>query len=182
MTTASKAKILENRKRIIPIIDTIKLCGRLALPLRGHKDNSAFHLDVGASSSDQVGNFIELLNYRVHGGDVDLGNHMRTHAKNASYLSAPVQNELIKCCGDVITDRLVKEIKESKYFSILADEASGCSNKEQMSLVIRFVDSSSNIREDFVRFVHCKSGLSGENLLSDLLICLTGFNTKYCRL
>ena len=61
MTSSSKAKIIENRKRIVPIIDTIKLCGRLCIALRGHRDNSQYYSDVGTSSSGQVGNFIELL-------------------------------------------------------------------------------------------------------------------------
>ena len=35
------------------------------------------------------------------------------------------------------------------------------SNKEQMSLDIRYVDSDYNIREDFVKFLHCETGLTG---------------------
>lgn len=38
------------------------------------------------------------------------------------------------------------------FFSIIADEAADCSNKEKMSLVLRFVDSDLNIREANIRF------------------------------
>ena len=38
-----------------------------------------------------------------------------------------------------------------------------------MSLVLRFVDDNYNIREDFIRFIHCKEGLSGVNLASVIL-------------
>ena len=34
-----KDTIVENRKRLVPIVDTIKLCGRLGLPLRGHRSS-----------------------------------------------------------------------------------------------------------------------------------------------
>ena len=59
---------------------------------------------------------------------------------------------------------IISEVKKSKYFSILADETADCSNKEQMSLVLRNVDKKNKIREDFVQFIHCDEGLSGSDL------------------
>ena len=79
-----------------------------------------------------MGNFIELLNFRVRAGDTVLEQHLKKCPKNASYISKSTQNELIKCCGEVITNMIVNEVKESKFFSIIADEASDCSNKEQI--------------------------------------------------
>ena len=76
------------------------------------------------------------MGYRVNGGDAGLENHLKTCSKNASYISKTSQNELIYCCGNFIKDALVEDIKESKFFSILADEASDCSNQEQMSFVL----------------------------------------------
>ena len=37
--------------------------------------------------------------------------------------------------------KLSSEIKDSKHFSILADEAADISNKENLSILIRFVDA-----------------------------------------
>ena len=90
---------------------------------------------------------------------------------------------VIKSCGQVITEKIVGEIKRNKFFSIIADEAADCSNKEQMSLVLRFVDDNQNIREDFVRFLHCKWGLSGADLASVILNALTdlSLNISDCR-
>ena len=42
-----------------------------------------------------------------------------------------------------------------------------------MSLVLCFVDESNNIREDFVKFIHCNEGLSGEALASVVLNAVT---------
>ena len=114
----------KNRKRLAPIIDTVILLGRLGLAFRGHRDDSQFRANVGEYSSGGVGNFVELLNYRVRGGDSVLENHLRTCSKNASYISKTSQNELINCCGNYIKDILIKEIKENRFFSISADEAS----------------------------------------------------------
>ena len=64
---------------------------------------------------------------------------------------------------------LVKEIKENRLFSILADETSDCSNQEQWSLVIRFVDGTGEMREGFLGFLHCDLGLSGKALAGTVL-------------
>ena len=54
-------------------------------------------------------------------------------------------------------------------FSILADEASDCSNQEQLSLVIRYVDSDCVIREEFLGFLQCGLGLSVKAVAETLL-------------
>ena len=50
-----------------------------------------------------------------------------------------------------IQKKIVKEILEAKYYSILADEATS-HNEEKLSIVIRFVDANSDIREEFLEF------------------------------
>ena len=55
------------------------------------------------------------------------------------------------------------------FFSILVDEASGCSNQEQLSLVIRFFDGSGEMREDFLCFLRCELRLSGKALPKTVL-------------
>ena len=69
-----------------------------------------------------MGNLTECLDYRVRGGDIELGNHLKTCSKNASYISKTFQDELIYCCGNFIKDALIKDIKESIFVSILADQ------------------------------------------------------------
>ena len=134
---------------------TVILLGRLGLAFRGHRDDSQFHPNVGEYSSGGVGNFVDVLNYRLRGSVSVLENHLRTCSKNASYICKISQNELINCCGNYIKDTLVKEIKENRFFSILVDEATDCSNQEQLSLVIRFVDGSGEIREEFLESLYC---------------------------
>ena len=71
-----KSCIEENREKLSPIVDTIKLCGHVGLSLRGH-------IAVGSYSSGQVGTFIELLNFRVRSGDTKLEEYLKNSAKNA---------------------------------------------------------------------------------------------------
>ena len=75
------------------------------------------------------------MGYRVGDGNTELENHLKTCNKNASYISKTSQNELVYCCGKFMKDTLIKDINESTFFSVLADEASDCSNQEQLSFV-----------------------------------------------
>ena len=68
---------------------------------------------------------------------------------------------MIECCGEHIRNTIIQRIKDASFYSILADEAQDVSNMEQIPLVLRYIDSSGIIREDFIKFVHCKSGISG---------------------
>ena len=138
---------------------------------------------MGDYSTGGVGNFIELLNFRVRAGDTFLANHLNNAQKNATYISKETQNDLIECFGEIILYKIVNEVNCSKFFSILADEATDCSNKEQMSLVLRFVDQQNIIREDFIGFLHCKWGLSGADLSKVILSKLNtlGLDIHDCR-
>ena len=44
----------------------------------------------------------------------------------------------------------------------MADEAVDRSNKEQMSLVLRYVDKIEQIKEEFVNFIECDDSISRE--------------------
>ena len=76
----------------------------VCLPLRGHRDDSKYHPDVGNYSEGSIGNLVELLNFRVRAGDTVLEEHLKNCPKNASYISKNTQNTLIKCCGQVISN------------------------------------------------------------------------------
>ena len=129
-----------------------------------------------------VGNFVESLNFRVRAGDKVLEEHLKTCGKNQSYISKTSQNKIIKCCGQVISDAIIKDIKSSKFYCIIADEASDSSRKKQMSLVLCFVDSEMNIKEEFIAFLHCKWGLSGAQLAKLILEALGDLRLSWARL
>ena len=132
------------------------MCGRQNIPLRGHREDSK-HLE---DKTNNPGNFQTLLNFRIESGDEILKGHFETASKNATYSSKTIQNELIFCFGKYIRETIVEEIKQAKFFSLIADEASDSSQKEQMSLVLRFIDGNGEIREEFIQFLHCESTTS----------------------
>ena len=156
-------RINANRKKLIPIIKTVILCARQNISLRGHRDDST-HLQ---NKANNPGNFQSLLEFRIDSGDKVLENHFKDCPKNASYRSKTIQNEIIAVIGKCIRQVISDEIKKARFFSIIADEATDASLTEQMALVIRFIDDSSQIREEFVEFIECES-TSAEHLVEKL--------------
>ena len=113
-----------------------------------------------------------MLCFRIYSGDEILADHFATAKSNATYRSKSIQNEIISCCGDIITKVIVSEIKRCPCFSILADEVQDCWNQEQIPLVIRYVDRNNTIKERFIRFILCDSGLTGKALPDKIVHCL----------
>ena len=81
-----------------------------------------------------------------------------------------MQNQLLECAGKFVQDKFLADTRRREVFSICADEVADCSNKEQMAVVIRFVDpDNQDIREEFVDFLHCDMGTTGRALADKLL-------------
>ena len=103
------------------------------------------------------------MHYRCRGGDTDLKHQLESAAENARYTFPEIQNELIDCCGELI-EKIAAVVKENRYYSIDADEATDCAMKEQIALILRFVDKNNIIGEEFVSFLQCRNGLTGIGL------------------
>lgn len=115
----------------------------------------AFRANDESVGSANRGNFIELLEFRASTDPV-LKKYLDTCPKNASYCSPDIQNELISLCAAESRRLIVDEVKEAKYFTIIADEVSDVSNKEQVALVVRYTKEDATIKEKFVDFKHAE--------------------------
>lgn len=176
---ALKKEIIENRNRLHPIIKTVLFCGQQGISLRGHRDSGPISLYKDENCVDNQGNFRELIRFRVDSGDHVLQNHLETSHKNASYLSPLIQNEIISTYNKLILKQLVDNVNKVKGFTILADETTDISNKEQMSLCVRYVYNKT-IREDFLQFIEIHD-MSGKGLADIILKSMSniGLKTKY---
>ena len=93
------------------------------------------------------------MNFRVDAGDVVLKEHLAHSTGNATYTSSIIQNQIISVLADQIRNKIITNVKSAMWFSVIADEVTDSSNKEQLTLVLRYVDNDSMlIREDFVCF------------------------------
>ena len=55
-----------------------------------------------------------------------------------------VQNEFIELLASQVRQKIVKEIKEAKYYAILYDSTPDLSHTDQMSQIIRYVQINVN--------------------------------------
>ena len=160
-------RIKENRQIVKSIARAVLFCGRQCIALRGHREK----LD----QSENPGNFLALLKVFSE-GDPTLVAHLQTETvSRVTYLSPQSQNEMIDVIGKhYIQKKLVKEILESKYYAILADEATS-HNEEKLAIVIRFVDANKDIREEFLEFKDLER-TTGAALSAVLLATLEALN------
>ncbi|XP_076329459.1 zinc finger MYM-type protein 1-like [Tachypleus tridentatus] len=139
-----KQEIEKNQQYLIPIIDTVLLCGRQGLALRGKYDFGPVF--VGETDEEQInndGSFWAILHYRAK-GDVKLSASLKSTKRNATYLSLQIQNEIINACNTHVLDALVNRVNAAKCFSILADETTDISGIEQFSLCVRYLHANDN--------------------------------------
>nr|XP_047139030.1 zinc finger MYM-type protein 1-like [Hydra vulgaris] len=66
-----KNLIISNQNKLIPIIKTTIFLGHNDIAFRGHQDDSKYHPEIGEACKNNIGigNFAELLNFRIEAGD-----------------------------------------------------------------------------------------------------------------
>ncbi len=134
MNDALVDRVDQNCFKMASIIKTIIICGRQNIPLREDRDSMK---DALVDKYANHGNFLALLDFRVEAGDSELREYLTSAARNAVYISFRIQNELIQICGENIRDQIIEKLKLNKFYSMVADEATDSSSKEQLALVLR---------------------------------------------
>ncbi len=124
----------KNRRVLLKILSSIGFLARQALALRGHDDN-------------HDGNLIQLL--KLHGeADIEVLEWLKR--KSSKYLSPDIQNDLIKTMASNVMRQLSFKLQESLFISIMIDETTDITNKEQVTIVFRSVSDEFEVDEDFV--------------------------------
>lgn len=108
--------------------------------------------------SSNPGNFLSMVKL-IARLNVDVANVIMEKApKNAIYTSPTIQKEVLHILANKVRKKIREKIGEAK-FCILIDEARDVSHKEQMAIVLRFVDLDGFLRERFfsssARYRHC---------------------------
>jgi hypothetical protein len=136
--------IKRNRLRLKVTIDVLRWLTFQACAFRGH--------DESVDSKNQ-GNFLEMVKllaaYDDEIGAVVLGNA----PQNARYTSPMIQKEILHIIASNVQSEIRKEIGAAK-FCLLVDESRDESKREQMAVVIRFVDKKGFTRERFLDIIH----------------------------
>ncbi|XP_022889276.1 52 kDa repressor of the inhibitor of the protein kinase-like [Olea europaea var. sylvestris] len=73
-----------------------------------------------------------------------------------TYIGKKIQNELIQLLTNQVRSLIVKKVKDAKYFVVMLDCIPDASQEEQMFLIVRFVDDSTNlptVQEHWLEFL-----------------------------
>jgi hypothetical protein len=115
-------------------------------PFRGHDETS---------TSLNKGNFLEMLDWCKERNEEVKRAFDELCPKNAKITSGTIQKDLANSCAQAIT----KEIKEEMggcLFSIFIDESRDISIKEQMAIVVRFVNKKRESHRKIFGYQACQ--------------------------
>ncbi|XP_050263933.1 uncharacterized protein LOC126708169 [Quercus robur] len=134
------------RIQLNAIVDCIRFLLCRGLAFRGH--------DESQGSSDK-GNFLELVQF--------LGDHnesinevLQKAPKNCKLTHPDIQKDIVNAIARETSKAIIKDL-DNGFFSILVDESRDISVKEQMALVLRYVNKEGIIIERFLGIVHVAS-------------------------
>ena len=169
---ASPRTVARNRHVIISVLKALEICGREGIALRGHRDDSTSH-------AKSKGKFHALLRFRMETDDL-LASHLEECPRNASMISKTVQNDLLLHMRGFIIQHFAKAIENSPFLSVMADEISDVSNKEQLGIAVRYLQGS-RVAEKLLAFVQVED-MSSVAICKTLAETLTklGVNLKKC--
>jgi len=133
MSDETKQQKAMNRKIFIKILENTRYLAHQGLPFRGHDDSN--------------GNFIQLM--KLRGLDCpQIEQWMKK--KTDTYLSHDIQDEILFLMSSHILRNVSKKIHGSGALTLMCDECTDISNKEQLTICFRWVDQNLNDHENFI--------------------------------
>lgn len=181
---AIESEKLKWREILRVIIDAILYLACNSLPLRGTIETQS-KLTMSFTSKEQ-GNFLNLIVLlSKHNATLKAALEERKKGQ-VSYLSKTVQNEVIEMMGDCVRNKILNDVLQAKYYTIMFDCTPDVSHTEQMSQVIRYVTKNNQdeyeVKESFIDFLEV-CGKTGEYLTDTIISKLKkdGLEIKNCR-
>ena len=136
----------KERKHLLDITRCLRFLARQGIAIQGNPGNDNFtQLLMLLGSKDPT--ITSLLD--------------RTRLK---YTHNDIQNELLDLMARHVLREKLTEIRQNHFFTIMADEYTDISNKEQLSLCLRTVSNDLEVQEDFFGFYQLN------NIRSDTIV------------
>ncbi|KAK4605151.1 hypothetical protein RGQ29_013284 [Quercus rubra] len=158
-------KLENNRLRLKTSIECARWLAFQACAFRGHDES----LD-----SKNRGNFIELIKFTSTFNDKVASVVLENAPGNAKYTLPTIQKEILHILANNVQNAIREEIGDAK-FCILVDEARDESKKEQMAIILRFVDKEGFIKERFFHVVHVRD-TTALTLKNEICAVLSRYN------
>ncbi|XP_052619796.1 uncharacterized protein LOC111889415 [Lactuca sativa] len=143
-------QVMDNRLRLKVSIVAIKWLTFQGCALRGHDERP---------NSRNQGNFLELIKFLASYNKTVADVVLENAPQNAKYTSPDIQKEILSVLATNVQKTIRDEIGMSK-FCLIVNESQDESKKEQMAIVVRFVDQDGNVKERFLDLIHVKDTTS----------------------
>ena len=96
------------------------------------------------------------------------------------------QDHIIEVLGGMITEAIIAEVNEAKFFAVISDEVQDSASIEQISLVLRYVHKDEDlymVKESFIGFKEQHREMTGQAIAETILEKLEelGLNCEYLR-
>ncbi|CAH9053650.1 unnamed protein product [Cuscuta epithymum] len=132
------------RTRLNASVDCARFLIAQGLAFRGHDERE---------TSLNKGNFLELLDW-YSARNVEVSKVVKDNAPSNHQLTCPkIQKDIISSCASETLKVIISDIGD-KFFSLLIDEARDNSVKEQMAIVVRYVNDNGVVIERFLGVKH----------------------------
>ncbi|KDO47792.1 hypothetical protein CISIN_1g044782mg, partial [Citrus sinensis] len=127
--------------------DQDRLLLEQGLAFRGH--------DESDNSSNQ-GNYLRILRFLADHNE-DIKKVTLKNAPGNNMLTAPsIQKDIVRACSIETTNAIFRDVGDALFY-VLIDESRDASMKEQMSVVLRYVDKNEFVIERFIGLKHVTS-------------------------
>nr|XP_016508133.1 PREDICTED: uncharacterized protein LOC107825741 [Nicotiana tabacum] len=136
----------EHRVRLNASIDVIRYLLKEGMSFWGH-DESVI--------STRRSLFLDLLKWYADRKE-DVKNMILEKAPKNNTMTCPdIQKNIVNSCAKKIAKAIIEDLN-GDFFGILVDESKDVSHKEQMALVLRYVNKEGELIERFLGLVHVK--------------------------
>ena len=140
LSSSHKSEKQEARNILKIIISSVRFLARQDLALRGHDEANS--------------NLVQLIRLRAEDNPL-LGKWLERSCRK--FTSHENQNEFLEVMSYMVLRKLLGDIHNSPYLMVMVDETTDVANKEQLTFVIRWVDESLDVHEEFLGLYNLSS-------------------------
>jgi len=113
------------------------------LPFRGHDESE---------SSTRKGHFMDFLEWHAESNE-NVKSALKNAPLNHKMTSPNIQKDIAHSCAKETIGKMLEELGDG-YFATLVDESHDVSCKQQMAVVLRYVDRMGYVMEQLLGLVH----------------------------
>lgn len=160
-----------NRLMMKHFIDIVLYLGKPEFVFRGHDESS---------SSSSRSDFTELLNMLTTRCSPELLFHYNNNMKNTfPNLLNTIQDDLIQCISDYLSNKIKEEIKQCMFYSIKIGGAINILQKSYCSIILRFFTNESKLVERFLGFYDVSGDDAAGGMFNLIISTLYDFDMEH---